>query len=90
MLSGSDNTHWLKEGLLTTFTASLYGVANTLSGHPLDTIKTKMQAQEGYADKGHHYGLKRCIKEIYLHDGLIGYYRGCVPPLFGSVIFRSL
>jgi len=29
------------------------------------------------------------IKKVYAKEGPIGFYRGCVPPFFGSVIFRS-
>jgi len=30
------------------------------------------------------------VKGVYRHDGLIGFYRGCVPPFFGSIMYRSL
>mmetsp|Transcript_20912 Transcript_20912/g.25707 ORF Transcript_20912/g.25707 Transcript_20912/m.25707 type:complete len:100 (+) Transcript_20912:190-489(+) len=29
------------------------------------------------------------IRNVYAREGAIGFYRGCVPPFFGSVIFRS-
>ena len=38
----------LKEAQLALFTGSLYGGVHTISGHPLDTIKSKMQLQTGY------------------------------------------
>jgi hypothetical protein len=34
--------NWIKELAIMLFTGSIYGSANTLTGHPLDTIKTKM------------------------------------------------
>ena len=37
-----------KEFLATTISGIVYGTTNTLVGHPLDTIKTKMQAQSGH------------------------------------------
>jgi hypothetical protein len=38
----------LKEAALALFTGSLYGGTHTITGHPLDTIKSKMQIQQGY------------------------------------------
>jgi hypothetical protein len=35
-------TSYLKEGLISSLTGIIYGVSNTLVGHPFDTIKTKM------------------------------------------------
>lgn len=30
------------------------------------------------------------IKSVYRQEGPIGFYRGCIPPFFGSVIYRSV
>ena len=35
-------------------------------------------------------GYLETVQKIYSTDGAIGFYRGCFPPLVGSVIFRSL
>lgn len=37
-------TVWYKEGLLTLLSGTTYGMASILVGHPMDTVKTKMQA----------------------------------------------
>lgn len=37
-------TDWYKEGLLSLISGTVYGAASILVGHPLDTVKTKMQA----------------------------------------------
>ena len=34
-----------REMILALFTGSIYGATHTLTGHPLDTIKSKMQVQ---------------------------------------------
>lgn len=39
---------WYKEGGLALLTGMLYGGSNTLVGHPFDTVKTKMQAQDSH------------------------------------------
>ena len=41
-----------QEALIGLFTGALYGGAHTLTGHPLDTIKSKMQIQAGYSNQG--------------------------------------
>ena len=53
---------------------------------PFDTIKTKMQAEKGYESKGM---LQTCVK-IFKTGGIKGFYRGCVPPLWGSGVYRSI
>ena len=79
---------WHKEALMGLTTGFLYGATNCLVGHPFDTVKTKMQAQDGYMGKSLKY--VPTVKEIYRVDGWKGYYRGVVPPFFGSVIYRSV
>ncbi len=44
MSHGERRTVWGKEDILSAFTRCLFGATNTLVGHPLDTIKTKIQA----------------------------------------------
>ena len=78
----------LKEGFLTALTGILYGATNTLVGHPFDTIKTKMQAQNEHFKS--HSGVLQTTRNVWQKEGLVGFYRGCIPPFFGSIIFRSL
>lgn len=75
-----------KEGQLALFTGSLFGGAHTISGHPLDTIKSKMQIQTGFTQQGAYAVAKR----IYSTEGLRGFFRGCIPPLWGSMIYRGV
>ena len=60
-------------------------------GHPFDTIKTKMQAQtEHIGSKTSKIGYIETVKNVAYKEGPLGFYRGCVPPFFGSVIYRSV
>jgi len=45
MSHGEKRTSWQKETAISAFTGCLFGLTNTVVGHPFDTIKTKMQAQ---------------------------------------------
>lgn len=75
-----------QEGLFGIFCGIVYGFTSPLVGHPLDTIKTKMQAQEQYMNKG----MVQTAIHIWKNEGIRGLYRGLIPPLIGSVVFRSL
>ena len=87
MAHDEKRVEWYKEGLFSLFTGFLFGATNSLVGHPFDTIKTKMQVQAEYLGEP---GYIECIRKVYKADGLIGYYRGVVPPLAGGVVYRSL
>ena len=63
----------------------MYGTTSVAVGHPIDTVKTKMQAQRGYESQG----MLRTFSSTLASQGLRGLYRGALPPLFGSGIFRS-
>ncbi len=89
MTHNHKRTNWYKEGLYTMVCGFLYGSTNAIVGHPFDTIKTKMQAQTDFINTGGH-GYRKSIEMVYARDGLIGFYRGVVPPFIGSTIFRSL
>ena len=30
------------------------------------------------------------IKTIFMQEGLVGFYRGCIPPMIGSIVYRSI
>jgi hypothetical protein len=65
----------------------MYGGSNTIVGHPLDTIKTKMQAEKGSMGRTNLFG---AIGNVYRQHGLLGYYKGWLPNFWGSIIFRSI
>jgi solute carrier family 25 carnitine/acylcarnitine transporter 20/29 len=64
----------------------LFGVASPLAAHPLDTIKSQMQALPAAARGGALATLRRVLST----DGVRGLYRGLLPPLLGSAVYRSL
>ncbi len=63
----------------------LYGTTSVAVGHPFDTIKTKMQAQSGFESQNMFKSFAKTVRE----QGLRGLYRGALPPLLGSGMFRS-
>jgi solute carrier family 25 carnitine/acylcarnitine transporter 20/29 len=86
MTHNERRTVWWKEGLAALITGVTYGISNVLVGHPLDTIKTKMQVLHEY--KSH--SMFSSIKNLFLKEGIKGFYKGVVPPLIGGSIFRAV
>lgn len=76
----------LREGLFGFGCGVLYGMTSPLIGHPFDTVKTKMQAQEGYRTGG----MMRTFATVIKNEGFFALYKGLLPPLIGSGIFRSV
>mmetsp|Transcript_13386 Transcript_13386/g.39837 ORF Transcript_13386/g.39837 Transcript_13386/m.39837 type:complete len:276 (+) Transcript_13386:240-1067(+) len=76
----------VKDFALGLATGALYGGTNTVVGHPFDTVKTKMQVgTQGYGG----LGTLASARQILATDGLVGFYRGCLPPMWGSAVYRS-
>jgi solute carrier family 25 carnitine/acylcarnitine transporter 20/29 len=78
---------WYKEGVYSLITGTIYGATSVIVGQPFDTIKTKMQAQKEFMGK---IQMLPAMQKVWREEGLRGFYRGSLPPFFGSVAFRSL
>lgn len=64
----------------------LYGFTSPVIGQPFDTVKTKMQADLAYMKMG----MFASFRKIWIEEGIRGWYRGIIPPLLGSSIFRAI
>jgi solute carrier family 25 carnitine/acylcarnitine transporter 20/29 len=85
MTHSEKRAEWWREGLIGLGVGVLYGTTSVLVGHPFDTVKTKMQAQVGFEKSNMFQSFTRTVRE----QGIRGLYRGCIPPIFGSGIYRS-
>ena len=54
------------------------GMSLVFVGHPLDTIKVKLQTTSGV-----YNGMSDCIRQTIKQDGIKGLYRGMAVPLAG-------
>lgn len=86
MTHNEKRTSTLREGQLALFTGALYGAVHTITGHPLDTIKSKMQLQMKYAN----FGAIATAKDMFREFGFSGFFHGCMPPLLGSALYRGV
>ncbi len=86
MTHNEKRTEWWREGLIGLGVGVLYGTTSVVVGHPFDTIKTKMQAQRGFESTN----MFRSFTKTLTEQGVRGFYRGAIPPLCGSGIYRSM
>lgn len=86
MTHNEERTSWYREGLIGLGVGVLYGTTSVCVGHPFDTIKTKMQAQHGYEN----HSMIRSFTTTLRKQGIRGLYRGAIPPLCGSGVYRSV
>jgi solute carrier family 25 carnitine/acylcarnitine transporter 20/29 len=73
-------------GLKDVVAGSLGGVAQVLSGHPLDTVKVRLQTQTTLVYKGTIDCLSKTVKE----EGFVGLYKGVQSPLVGLAVMNSV
>ena len=76
----------LREGGIAVFTGAIYGSVHTLSGHPLDNIKAKLQLDPAY----HGQSSLGAIRKMWGQGRARAFWRGCMPPLWGSAVYRSI
>ena len=87
MSHNQKRTHWYKEGLISLLGGTTHGITSILVGQPMDIIKTKMQTQKNSPSK--KLTTKKTFQKIFNKSGIKGFYKGALPPLFGSIIYRS-
>jgi solute carrier family 25 carnitine/acylcarnitine transporter 20/29 len=75
-----------KEALLGLVSGMAFGMVSPTVGHPFDTVKTRMQVDPAFTK----LGFVQSVSRIYRLNGMGGFYRGFVPPLLGSVMYRGL
>jgi solute carrier family 25 carnitine/acylcarnitine transporter 20/29 len=76
----------LEESIASFLCGMLFGATTVIVGHPLDTIKTKLQADPAYKNLSTY----RATLNIARQGGIQGFYKGFIPPLIGSTFFRSI
>ncbi|TPX36602.1 hypothetical protein SmJEL517_g01175 [Synchytrium microbalum] len=63
--------------------ASSAAFCSVLVGFPFDSLKTRMQAYD-------YLSMNDCIRKTYAKEGLIGFFRGCGPPLVTVAAVKSI
>ncbi|KAM9741215.1 solute carrier family 25 member 48 [Menidia menidia] len=60
------------------------GASSVVVGHPLDTVKTRLQAGSGYRSTLH------CILSIYRKETVAGFFKGMSFPLASITVYNSV
>ncbi|NWV71023.1 S2548 protein, partial [Malurus elegans] len=60
------------------------GIASVVVGHPLDTVKTRLQAGQGYGNT------LKCILTVYRNESVSGFFKGMSFPLASVGIYSSV
>ncbi|XP_044068028.1 solute carrier family 25 member 45 isoform X2 [Siniperca chuatsi] len=63
---------------------SISGAVGLAVGHPLDTVKVRLQAQSVYK------GIFHCMTKTYSHEGLHGFFKGMAFPVLTTGITNSV
>jgi len=64
------------------------GFAQVAVGHPLDTVKTRMQMQ-GQPGAEVYSGMMDCCKKMFQREGFSGFYAGAFSPLAGAAFHNA-
>ncbi|XP_078418934.1 mitochondrial 2-oxodicarboxylate carrier isoform X3 [Cetorhinus maximus] len=69
------------------FTSSLVEICLM---HPLDVVKTRFQIQRGKGDATSYKSLGHCFKTIFQQEGILGFYKGILPPILAETPKRAV
>ncbi|XJO73684.1 hypothetical protein BDV3_004626 [Batrachochytrium dendrobatidis] len=72
------------------FYVHTYQSAGVLAGHPLDTIKVRLQTQSSHGPNRRYTGVWNCFKSIVREEKVSGLFKGMVSPLVGVALINSI
>ena len=62
------------------------GIVATFVSHPLDTVKLRFQV----AKAEQNLTLRACIKDIYMYEGVSGFFKGVLSPMVGRTPITAM
>ncbi|KAM6322532.1 solute carrier family 25 member 48 isoform 1-T1 [Podargus strigoides] len=84
-LPAGDKSHELLSPLAACWKAlKSKGAASVVVGHPLDTIKTRLQAGQGYGNT------LNCLLTVYRNESVAGFFKGMSFPLASIAVYTSV
>ena len=92
MSEGESTVQTGKKGFLeTTIAGAAGGASLVIVGHPLDTIKVRIQTMQIVKGETPPYtGALDCAKKTFYKEGFRGFYKGVTPPLLAVTPMYSL
>lgn len=68
---------------------SARGVTQVLVGHPLDTIKIRLQTQTSLDGQLKYRSITDCVKTSFKEEGVFGLWKGSPSPLVGTALYSA-
>ena len=69
---------------------SVRGIIQVLVGHPLDTIKVRLQTQVLHGgSNGKYNGVFDCFKTSLKEEGVLGLWKGAPSPIAGAALYSA-
>lgn len=75
------------------FAGGFGGICLVAAGHPLDTVKVRMQTMSipsSSSSTQHYSGTWDCFRKIFTEEGIRGFYKGMATPLVGVTPLYSV
>jgi solute carrier family 25 (mitochondrial carnitine/acylcarnitine transporter), member 20/29 len=72
-----------RDAFIDILSGTMGGVAQVAVGHPLDTVRVRLQTSNRYA------GMTECMMRTFREEGFRGLYRGATSPLLGGALHNA-
>lgn len=69
------------------FSGTVGGLAQVAAGHPLDTVKVRLQMQSG--GNAEFSGMLDCFRKTIAREGVRGLYKGAMSPVVGAMFHNG-
>ncbi|KAF1983038.1 mitochondrial carrier [Aulographum hederae CBS 113979] len=84
-LLNNDQKRWMKK-YRTEISACSSSLLSTVAAYPLDSVKTRLQANSSYEYKS----FRDCVQQTYRTEGVHGFWRGVLSPLASITLVRTV
>jgi len=78
-----------KSTLIDLISGTFAGMAQVIAGHPLDTLKVRLQVQGEGGNKKFN-GALDCLRQTLRHEGFLALYKGSASPLVGAMAHNAV
>ena len=73
----------IKDNLVDLTSGTVGGLVSTVVGHPLDTVRVRLQA-------GNQLGMLGCFRQTLASEGIRGLYKGVMSPISGAMFHNAV
>eukprot|EP01123_Difflugia_compressa_P013033 TRINITY_DN5821_c0_g1_i1.p1 TRINITY_DN5821_c0_g1~~TRINITY_DN5821_c0_g1_i1.p1 ORF type:complete len:301 (-),score=37.64 TRINITY_DN5821_c0_g1_i1:138-1040(-) len=89
-MSSDQKDHQLYYAFKDIFSGTAGGIAQVLAGHPLDTVKVRLQTQVVVPGQAPQFnGMIDCFRKTIAKEGFLGLYKGATSPLAGAMAHNA-